>query len=341
VLFSDGFANTIPWPASSTNPARITAISKHPYAGRKHYPKEEPDGNRSINALFQEDKSAFIPKYSVYFPEYFATALQTETMVRDMGPITSDIFETKHGRYAREINGKVVPNPIWITEVNMSPVEDIPNITAERSLQLKAKTTARYFCFFLNKGVTQVHLFAMDGGDKGLGLVKENFLKYAEQPNATYPANDTSYISPPLAVTKRIVSTMSQQIDSKLTNTRKVELVSISDTHDHYQFAGNGTAAYPNLYNRDVFAFLPYQVNSKRFVIPYYVMTRDITKDLPPEQFTVQMKGIKGDGASVTVYDPINDKDVPVNITAKGADTLSVNLTATDYPYLLILQEAN
>jgi hypothetical protein len=134
---------------------------------------------------------------------------------------------------------------------------------------------------------------------------------------------------------------MSQQIDSKLTNTRKVELVSISDTHDHYQFAGNGTAAYPNLYNRDVFAFLPYQVNSKRFVIPYYVMTRDITKDLPPEQFTVQMKGIKGDGASVTVYDPINDKDVPVNITAKGADTLSVNLTATDYPYLLILQEAN
>jgi hypothetical protein len=36
----------------------------------------------------------------------------------------------------------------------------------------------------------------MDGGDKGLGLVKENFLKYAEQPNAAYPANDISYISP-------------------------------------------------------------------------------------------------------------------------------------------------
>lgn len=341
VLFSDGFANTIPWPASSTNPPRITAISKHPYAGRKHYPKEEPDGNRSINALFQEDKSGFVPKYSVYFPEYFATALQTEMMVRDMGPITSNIFDTQHGRYAREINGKVVPNPVWITEVNISPVEDIPNITAERAFQLKAKTTARYLCFFLNKGVKQVHLFAMDGGDKGLGLVKENFLKYAEQPNAAYPANDISYISPPLAVTKRIVTKMSQQIDSKLTNTRKVEVVSISDTHDHYQFTGDGTAAHPNLYNRDVFAFLPYQVNSKRFVIPYYVMTRDITKDLPPEQFTVQLKGIKGDGATVTAYDPINDKNVPVTVIGKGAETLSVNLTATDYPYLLMVQEAS
>jgi hypothetical protein len=55
----------------------------------------------------------------------------------------------------------------------------------------------------------------------------------------------------------------------------------------------------------------------------------------------VQIKGIKGDGASVTAYDPINDKDVPVPVTGKGADTLSVNLTTTDYPYLLIIQEAN
>jgi hypothetical protein len=89
-----------------------------------------------------------------------------------------------------------------------------------------------------------------------------------------------------------------------------------------------------------VFAFLPYQVNSRRFIIPYYVMTRDVTKDLPPEKFTVQIKGIKGEGASVTAYDPINDRDVPVVVNGKGADTLSVNLTATDYPYLLSVQEA-
>jgi hypothetical protein len=338
VLFSDGLANTIPWPASSTTPARITAISKHPYRNRQNYPQHEIN-NTPINALGKEDKSGFIPTYTTYFPEYFATALQTETLVRDMGPITSDIGGTKHGRYAREINGVIVPNPVWMTEINMSPVEDDDKVTAERALQLKAKITARYFCFFLNKGVTQLHLFAAEGGDKALGIVKESFLKYAEQPNAVYPADYTSYISPALAVTKRIVAKMSQQVDRNLTSTRQLQVVSISDTHEHYQFVGDGTAAHPNLYNRDVFAFLPYQVNSRRFIIPYYVMTRDVTKDLPSEQFTVQIKGIKGEGASVTAYDPINDRDIPVVVNGKGADTLSVNLTATDYPYLLTVQE--
>ncbi len=340
VLFSNGFANTIPWPASSKNPPRITAISKHPYRNRNSYPQDEQKTTR-INALFQEDKSGFVPKYSALFPEYFATALQTETMVRDMGPITSEFGGTKRGRYAREIKGKVIANPVWVTEVNISPVENDPNITTERALQLKAKTTARYFCFFLNKGVTQLYLYSAAGEDKALGIVKQSFLKYAEQSNAVYPANDTSYTSPALAVTDRIVAKISQQVDPNLTNTRKVEVVSVSDTHNHYQFVGNGTPAHPNLYNRDVFAFLPYQVNSKRFIIPYYVMTRDVTKDLLPEEFTVQIKGIKGKGASVTAYDPINDKDVPVTVKDKEAGILLVNLTATDYPYLLIIQEAS
>lgn len=339
VLITNGLANTIPWPASSKNPARVTAISKHPYAGRKNYPDDEPDNTRAINALFQEDQSKFIPKYSAYFPEYFATVLQTETMVRDMGPITSEIGGTKHGRYAREVNGVVIPNPVWMTEINISPVEDNSDVTAERAMQLKAKTTARYLCFFLNKGVTQVHLFAAEGGDKALGIVNENFLKYAEQPNAVYPNNDTSYTSPSLAVIARMVDNMKQEVDPNLKNPRELQVVSISDTHDHYQFAGDGTAAHPNLYDRDVFAFLPYQVNARRFIVPYYVMTRDITKDLVPEKFTIQIKGIKGEGASLTAYDPIKNKDVPVVVNSKGVDTLSVTLTATDYPYLLTIEE--
>jgi hypothetical protein len=339
VLFSNGLANTIPWPASSKNPARITAISKHPYRNRQNYP-EYKINNTPINAFGKEDKSAFVPTYTTYFPEYFATALQTETLVRDMGPITSEVGGTKHGRYARTINGVVVPNPMWITEINMSPVEDNPNISVERALAVKAKTTARYFCFFLNKGATQLHLYSAEGEDKALGIVKESFQKLAEQPNAVYPTDDTSYTSPALAATARIVAKMNQQVDANLTSTRPLQVVSISDTHDHYQFAGDGTAAHPNLYNRDVFAFLPFQVNARRFIIPYYVMTRDITKDLPPEQFTVQIKGLTGNGASVTAYDPINNKEVPVVVKGKAQDSLSVNLTATDYPYLLTVQEA-
>lgn len=342
VLFSNGFANTIPWTASSTNPARITALSKHPYRNRLYYPQDQAQGT-PINALFKtEDKNpVFIPSYSALFPEYFATALQTETIVRDMGPITSDIYGTQHGRYARMSNGIVIPNPVWITETNISPIEDDPNITVERALAVKAKTTARYFCFFLNKGVTQVYLFAAQDTDKALGIIKDSFLKYAGQPNAVYPTDDTSYTSPALTVLGRIVTKMSKQVDSNLKSTRVLKVVSISDTHNHYQFVGDGTAAHPNLYDRDVFAFLPFQVNSKRFIIPYYVMTRDVMKNMPPEQFTVQIEGLRGSGASVTAYDPINDKDVPVVVKGKGLNRLDLILTATDYPYLLTVEEAH
>ena len=340
VQLTDGIANTIPWPASSTTPARVAAISKHPYStNRQDYP-ENDKGSTRINALYQEDKSGFIPTYSAVFPEYFATALQTETIVRDMGPITSDIQGVKHGRLAREINGKVVPTPVWITEVNMNPVEIDSSVTAERALQIKAKTTARYYCFFLNKGVTQLYLYSTGGEDKALAILKENFLKYAQQPNATYPTDDTSYTSPTLATLNRIVTIMSQQVDSNLKDTRQLQVISLSDTHAHYQFKGRGTAEHPNLYDRDVFAFLPFQVNPKRFVIPYYVMTRDIMKDLRPEEFTLQIKGLVGEGASISAYDPINDRDVPVVINSKGADSLTLTLTATDYPYLLTVQES-
>ena len=339
VSFSNGFASTIPWPASSLQPQRVVALSKHPYPKFRRYPQDENKA-KPVNALYQvEDKSTFVPPtYSVLFPEYSATALQSSTIVRDMGSITSEIYGTKHGRNARVINGVVVPTSVWITEANVNPSQYDHNISAERASFVQAKTNARYACFFLNKGVTRLYLFAA-GKEGGLGLVKQNFLDYSEKPNAIYPTEDSAYTSSTLTTLSRIVAKMSDQIDRNLTNPHQLEVASISDTHSHYQFTGDGTAAHPNLYNRDVFVFLPYQVNPRRFIIPYYVMTRDVMKDLPPEQFTVQIKGLKGTGASVSVYDPINDKDIPVVVNVRGSDSLSVTLTTTDYPYLLTVQE--
>jgi len=44
--------------------------------------------------------------------------------------------------------------------------------------------------------------------------------------------------------------------------------------------------ARPPLYDRDVLAMLPFQVNARKFIIPYYVMTRDIRRGLPEKAFT-------------------------------------------------------
>ncbi|NJP08793.1 MAG: hypothetical protein HC866_04335 [Leptolyngbyaceae cyanobacterium RU_5_1] len=336
VQFGNGFANTIPWPASSSTPERITALNKHPYAGRKTFPKDERVSTK-LNAL--GDPTTFIPNYSALFPEYYGTALQTETLIRDAGPLTSYIAKDAHGRYARKIGDRVVPTEVWVTEVGIPPNSN--GITdREAALELKAKTTARYYTFYLNKGVTKLQLFSAARGDLSFGMVQDNFLNYTAS-NSTYPTDDRPYVSPALQVTGRITAKMQEQLDPNLKTTRPVNLEWIMDTHNHTQFKGDGTGteANPDLYNRDVFAFLPYQVNSKRFVIPYYVMTRDVTQDLPPEQYTLKVSGLNGNAKSVEVYDPLGDRTIPVTIDRRRENSMELTVTATDYPYLLIINE--
>ena len=69
------------------------------------------------------------------------------------------------------------------------------------------------------------------------------------------------------------------------------------------QFAGNGAddPAHPPLYDREVFAFLPYQTSDSSFAVFYYVVTRNAAYvynsslsggpqyDMPPELFAVQV----------------------------------------------------
>ncbi len=333
VKISNGFANTIPWTASSEQPVRINAISKHPYPPRKNYPEDEYKGT-ALNALGEED--SFIPNYSARFPEYYATALQTETIIRDAAPINNEFYGTKRGRLARVINDKIYPVPIWITEINLLPTEDNPNISSEQALALKAKTTGRFFCFYLNKGITQLYLYGIGGGNRGFGIVKDSFLDYALAENSSYPSDDLEYISPALQIVNRIVNQMSDGLDWQLENTSNIQLIYVRDHHNNYQFQGDDTEARPHLYNRDVFTFLPFQVNRNKLVIPYYVMTRDVQQEFTPENFIVKLKGIKSI-ISVEAYDPINNQNVTVKKISKNGDDLVLNLTATDYPYLLII----
>ncbi len=339
VTFCDGFPNTIPWPAASTEHPRLGALSKHPYPGPKTYPAAQPTGGTHINALFQqENRTNFIPAYTSAYPEYPCSAQQTETQIRDMSPITTDIYNTMHGRYARILNGQVSPVECWMTETGVAPNEwNVTNHDA--GLQLKAKAALRLYPLFINKGVTGLFWFNVDGGDQWLGAVLDSFIGYSKT-NSVYPADDAPWTSPWLQVMGRLTARMGTNADLTLTNTRPLTVLSISDTHDHFQFAGDGTAAHPNLYNRELLAILPFQANASRFVIPYYVITKDMRASLAPEAYTVILRGLNGSNAVVSAYDPVNDAAVPVTITALDRSRISCALTAADYPYLLIIEEA-
>ena len=333
VRFNDGFGNTLPWQASSYEPARISAIGKHPYAGRRNLPDDRIKGPH-INALGGEDN--YCPTYSVMFPEYFGTAIQTETMIRDLAPFETEIYGCKHGRFVRPGN----PCTVWITEVGYAPSED--DVTdRDEALALKAKAVARYLAFFINKGVDKLTFFAATGGDMWLGLVLDSFLEYSRT-HDEYPADDEPYTSPALRVMRRMTERMKVGLAPHLSDseTRKLQVLSIEDDHDHFQFDGDGTPEHPPLYNREVFAFLPFQANERRFVIAYYVMTRDIKKTLPPEEYTVNVAGLRGRGARFSVYDPLRDTAVPVKVLEAGDERVRLRLIAADYPYLLEIEEA-
>jgi hypothetical protein len=336
VGIADGFANTMPWPASSTEPARVNAISKHPYPRLLTYPANDP-GGWMINALLQVENTSFVPSYYASFPEYYGTANQTEHVLRDMSPITTDIYGVNHGRNARVINGQVVPCAAWITEIGWNPSENGITDTAT-ALKLKAKTTARFLCFYLGKGAQKVMIYNTDAGDLSWGIALDAFNAYAVT-NTVYPANDSGYVSPALLVTQRIVNAMRYQLDGNLTNTRKLQVISVSDTHDHYQYLGDGTAAHPALYDRDVLTILPVQVNANRLVIPYYVMTRNVMQSLAPEPFTITLGGVNPATAKVSAFDPINNVAVPVTVSAGTNGALTLGVTATDYPYLLTISD--
>jgi hypothetical protein len=340
VRLENGFSNTLPWPASSEMPARVTALSHHPYAGRKIFPKDKLKG-AALNALGLPDKSGFEPGYEECFPEYFASALQTETIVRDMAPLATNIGKTAHGRFTRPGN----PCWCWITEVNYAPGEDGVTDPA-RALQLKTKAIARYFCFYLNKGVERLYLFAAGAndpkqGDLELGVLKQDFVNRTIN-DKTYPTDDAPWTSPALLVVRRIADRMRDGLDASLRETRALEIASIEDSHGAKQFDGdpNDPSAHPPLFDRDVLAVLPFQVNAKKFVIPFYVVTRDIRRDLPEEKFTVAIKGLAGKGAKLTAYDPVLDRRKDVRVVSAEGDTLKLELAATDYPVLLEVEEA-
>jgi hypothetical protein len=88
-----------------------------------------------------------------------------------------------------------------------------------------------------------------------------------------------------------------------------------------------------------VLAILPYQVHARKSVIAYYVMTRDVTEDLPPEQYTVELAGLDSGRASFRAYDPLADREIPVASERRGETSLRLVLTAVGYPYLLIVEE--
>lgn len=339
----DGFANQDPLVAGSTVPSGITAVDRHPYYGgireMPGYAGSTPKV-RNVNALGQPEGTQdaagnwsrpFLPTYRAFFPEYFLSAISQDFMGRDLSPITTQIGDIAHGRLTMPAGASTAPQ-VWITETGFRPNE-AGGLTGAQARHLQAKAALRTLSAFVNKGATLMNFYAVGDGDWGM----------------VDPSTPTG--GETMVALQRFMQAFAGP--ATIATPRSLGLLAVADRTNATQFAGDGTAAHPPLYNRDVVAFLPFQTDANRFVVPTYVMTRNLSKvynpaapssdvtryDLPPETYRLQIGGIDAARLTVSATDPQTGATVPATVVERSGDRAVVELALTDSPRLLVLQD--
>ena len=364
VGISDGFASQTPFPSGAQAPPGLTALSKHLYDGAKTFPAADQERSLiPLNALGERDTledsfaPLFAPHYQSLFPEYYLAATQTETLVRDLAPMTTEVYGLPHGRNVGPPGG--TPLQKWMTEYNLSlngatvvaPDESTPvqtTLTPADKAHFQAKALLRSLVAMINKGMTREYFYAAAG--HALALICPNFYTALQAHPETYPGDALG------GETMSGFHNMLTQFQGPGPgpNLRQLTLLSITQNGNHAQFTGDGTTAHPNLYDREVLAVLPFQSSPTRFVIPIYVMTRDLLTlyepnaptsdihrfDLPNETFRITLGNLPQTTTppTITAYDPLRNETTPAKLITQTNHTATIEIAATDYPRILTIQ---
>ena len=364
---SDGFASQTPFPSGENVPAGLTALSKHLYNGPKMFSAAYKERHiKVLNALGEQDTSSaksfkplFVPSYQSLFPEYYLTGVQTATIVRDLAPITTHIYKTPHGRAVGPEGG--TPPQVWMTEYNLNPAkatvvgpdETTPatgssaQLTAADKAHFQAKALLRSLVAMVSKGMTREYFF--HAGPGAFDLIGEGFTQALEANPGTYPGDALG------GETMTGFRNMLAQFQGPgpTAEPRQLKLLSITQDGEHAQFTGDGTTAHPSLYDREVLAVFPFQSSPTRFVIPVYVMTRDLATlyepnapqtdihrfDLPNETFRITLGNLPETTTPPTIsaYDPLRNETTPTQLITRTSNTATIEIAATDYPRILTL----
>jgi hypothetical protein len=364
VGITNGFASETPFPSGADAPLGLTALSKHPYVGARLFPSDyKVDSVAPLNALGLRDtlkgsfQPLFIPSYQAILPEYTLTGLSTETLVRDLAPLTTYIYGFPHGRYVGPVGGSPVQK--WITEYNLSPwratvmgpdgvtpqTSSSATLSAADKQHFHAKALLRSLVAMVHKGMTREYFFAAAPGS--FSLIDRRFFTALEAQPGTYPGDQLG--GETMDGFRNLLARFQGPGPSGAA--QQLTLLSIAQNGNHAQFGGDGTAAHPSLYDRDVLAVLPFQSAPKRFVVPVYVMTSDMLTlyepgaspsdinrfDLPDETFRITLGNLPETAAppAVSAYDPLRNLSTPAGLVSRAGSTAVFEFAATDYPRLL------
>ncbi|HEY4996526.1 MAG TPA: hypothetical protein VII03_00945, partial [Solirubrobacteraceae bacterium] len=359
VAITNGFSSEGPFASGAKAPIGLTALSKHPYTTQKFFPLAfKSNRGRPVNSLGELDTAnkksnvpLFIPTYQSLFPEYWLTGTSTETLIRDIAPFTTYIYRFPHGRQVAPPGG--VPLQKWVTEFDMrprgtvlGPDEATPQTGAAASISpadsahFQAKVILRSLIANVAKGISREY--------HGLvGLSEGGFLKALEADPSHYPGDASG--GEAMSAMHEMLSQFGGPGPSGAA--RQLTLGSISQSGNHAQFAGAAGVGHTPLYDRDVLAVFPFQSSPTHFVIPVYVMTRNLLTlyrpasspgdvhrfDLPNESFRITLGNLPESATppSVSAYDPLLKSATPARLVSSAGRSAVFEVAASDYPRML------
>lgn len=358
-----GFSNQRPWDNGADMWNNQDGFSKHPYTAYSSNslitPSTVSRQTTTLNARGEQDD--YVPSHINAFPESVFYAYQTEYLTRDTQPYPGP-FEP-HFRYSN--NGNRKPAQLWVSETNFVRNAFANELIADTGIQatdirlanlmheLSAKAMLRTYVFFNNKGVRKIFTYAIrGGGDLQFATVPDAFFSMLDQNGYRLDASSRSQIGPELQSIGNLVRFMKE--GKSIESPRQLGVDNIVEYKPRLVFAGNGTSRNPNRYQGEDLAVLPYQLSDNRFAVGYYVVTRDLTHvwdsskdkldparyDMPDQTYEITLSNVNGAGASVTVYDPISNDRKKAEIVAATSGSITIRVSAADYPRFIDVQEA-
>jgi hypothetical protein len=253
---------------------------------------------------------------------------------------------------------------MWMTEVNFDRqpwaeklmkdtgcAKNDPKLLALLH-HMGAKSTLRIFTFYSHKGVHTINLFAAQEGDISLAFIPEAFFKALKAASFELTADVKALAGEQVASLARVTKLM--KTGQPIETARPLSVAKLVEHQPRLVYKGDGTPAHPDRFQRDDFACLPFQLAADKFAVSYYVVTRDMIHawkkdadpldparyDMPEQRFDLTLSNVRGDGAKVSAWDPISDKDVAVEVVASTPTTITVRLQTVDYPRFLTITEA-
>lgn len=291
-------------------PAMMDGQSYHPYGtGTRIFNGTPPSSD-------QPSFEGFDPRYEMRMPEGFMqTFIQTESLIRHLNPLER---LTKKPSGTTRFRHYITEHGVLAEECGIS---DEP-----AAWKLKALCAMRSFCLWLNKGIDVLHYFdAYESDARSFGVLPANLR------GLPVDAKFEEVATPPMRAIRNLTRTFRDSIFLERTHPLQIEVTGLDAPRKIF----DGDETHPPLWDREVLAALPFQIDAEKHILAVYVMTRDATKSFPAARYRLRIMGSAG--RKVECYDPYLDKMVPVELAEANSDAITVTLPVVDYPRLLIL----